>query len=184
MGEPPKLPLGISPIRLGPVLPWSPGRIERHGFEYYRHGTLSLFAALNTQTGEVVGQTVPRHTSAAFVAFLEALLAEGSGFLGPLRECGDRFVGPLRKGACGRCEHPVREFSRALPLERSVMMLIVVPPKRIAPLLSVLQRREPVHAQAIFAESAIEGFDPGVVRRLAPATEVESDPVLVRPGPS
>ena len=48
----------------------SPGRAERHGFEYYRHGTLSLFAALNTQSGEVLGQTVPRHTSAAFVAFL------------------------------------------------------------------------------------------------------------------
>jgi transposase len=34
--------------RLDPVLPLSPGRAERHGFEYYRHGTLSLFAALNT----------------------------------------------------------------------------------------------------------------------------------------
>src|SRR5262245_33138987 len=56
--------------RLDPVLPLSPGRAERHGFEYYRHGTLSLFAALNTQTGEVVGQTVARHTSDAFVDFL------------------------------------------------------------------------------------------------------------------
>jgi hypothetical protein len=28
-------------------LPLSPGRAERHGFEYYRHGTLSLYAALN-----------------------------------------------------------------------------------------------------------------------------------------
>ena len=28
--------------RLDPVLPLSPGRLERHGFEYYRHGTLSL----------------------------------------------------------------------------------------------------------------------------------------------
>ena len=56
--------------RLDPVLPLSPGRAERHGFEYYRHGTLSLFAALNTQSGEVMGQTVPRHTSAAFVDFL------------------------------------------------------------------------------------------------------------------
>jgi hypothetical protein len=28
--------------RLDPVLPLSPGRAERHGFEYYRHGTLSL----------------------------------------------------------------------------------------------------------------------------------------------
>jgi transposase len=40
--------------RLDPVLPLSPGRAERHGFEYYRHGTLSLFAALNTASGEVV----------------------------------------------------------------------------------------------------------------------------------
>jgi len=56
--------------RLQPVLPLSPGRAERHGFEYYRHGTVSLLAALNTRTGEVVGQTVPRHTSAVFVDFL------------------------------------------------------------------------------------------------------------------
>jgi transposase len=61
--------------RLDPVLPLSPGRAERHGFEYYRHGTLSLFAALNTKTGEVLGQTVPRHTSEAFVAFLGELVA-------------------------------------------------------------------------------------------------------------
>jgi Homeodomain-like domain len=30
--------------RLDPMLPLSPGRAERHGFEYYRHGTLSLYA--------------------------------------------------------------------------------------------------------------------------------------------
>ena len=52
------------------VLPLSPGRAERHGFEYYRHGTLSLYAAFNTKTGEVLGKTAPRHTSAEFVAFL------------------------------------------------------------------------------------------------------------------
>ena len=61
--------------RLDPVLPLSPGRIERHGFEYYRHGTLSLYAALNTTTGEIIGHTVPRHTSAAFVAFLRDIVA-------------------------------------------------------------------------------------------------------------
>jgi transposase len=61
--------------RLDPVLPLSPGRAERHGFEYYRHGTLSLYAALNTSTGEIIGQTVPRHTSAAFVDFLGDLVA-------------------------------------------------------------------------------------------------------------
>lgn len=56
--------------RLDPVLPLSPGRAERHGFEYYRHGTLSLYAAFNTKTGEVFGKTALRHTSAEFVAFL------------------------------------------------------------------------------------------------------------------
>jgi transposase len=49
--------------RLDPVLPLSPGRAERHGFEYYRHGTLSLYAALDVQTGKVHGKTAKRHTS-------------------------------------------------------------------------------------------------------------------------
>lgn len=61
--------------RKDPVLPLSPGRAERHGFEYYRHGTLSLYAALNTQTGEVLGKTAARHTSEQFVAFLTDLVA-------------------------------------------------------------------------------------------------------------
>ena len=57
------------------MLPLSPGRAESHGFEYKRNGTLSLFAALNTATGEVLGMTAPRHTSAQFVAFLEGVVA-------------------------------------------------------------------------------------------------------------
>jgi transposase len=61
--------------RLDPVLPLSPGRAERHGFEYYRHGTLSLFAALEIGSGKVTGKTAPRHTSAEFVAFLSDLVA-------------------------------------------------------------------------------------------------------------
>lgn len=61
--------------RLDPVLPLSPGRAERHGFEYARHGTLSLYAALNTQTGQVLGQPAARHTSADFVAFLAQVVA-------------------------------------------------------------------------------------------------------------
>jgi transposase len=56
--------------RLDPVLPMSPGRAERHGFEYYRHGTLSLYAALDVRTGKVVGRTAARHTSADFIDFL------------------------------------------------------------------------------------------------------------------
>jgi hypothetical protein len=47
------------------------------------------------------------------------------------------------------------------------MMLIEVPPKFIDLLLRVVQRREPMHVQAFFAESAVEGFNGGIVRRLA-----------------
>lgn len=60
--------------RLDPVLPLSPGRIERHGFEYYRHGTLSLYAALDVKSGKVHGKTAARHTSEEFVDFLEQVV--------------------------------------------------------------------------------------------------------------
>jgi transposase len=60
--------------RKDPVLPLSPGRAERHGFEYFRHGTLSLYAAFDTKTGEVLGRTAARHTSAEFVAFLSDIV--------------------------------------------------------------------------------------------------------------
>jgi len=61
--------------RLDPVLPLSPGRAERHGFEYFRHGTLSLYAALNTKSGKVLGQTAAHHATEEFVAFLGQIVA-------------------------------------------------------------------------------------------------------------
>jgi transposase len=60
--------------RLDPVLPLSPGRAERHGFEYYRHGTLSLYAALDVKTGVVHGMTAARHTAQEFISFLQGLV--------------------------------------------------------------------------------------------------------------
>lgn len=56
------------------MLPLSPGRAERHGLEYYRHGTLSLYAALDVKTGKVEGKTAKRHTSAEFLLFLRRLI--------------------------------------------------------------------------------------------------------------
>lgn len=47
----------------------------RATFEYKRNGTLSLFAAFNTATGEVLGKTAVRHTSEQFVAFLSDVVA-------------------------------------------------------------------------------------------------------------
>jgi hypothetical protein len=43
--------------------------------KYYRHGTLSLYGALNTQTGDVLAKTSARHTSAEFVDFLAQIVA-------------------------------------------------------------------------------------------------------------
>src|SRR5258708_31379339 len=56
------------------VFPFSAGGAEGHGFEYYRHGTLSLYGALNTQTGELLAKTSARHTSAEFVDFLAQIV--------------------------------------------------------------------------------------------------------------
>jgi transposase len=60
--------------RLDPVLPLSPGRAERHGFEYYRHGTLSLYAALDTRSGEVLGKPVAHHTSQELISFMREVI--------------------------------------------------------------------------------------------------------------
>ena len=51
------------------------GVVRAELVEYVRNGTLSLYAALETRTGRVIGKTVARHTSEEFVAFLGALVA-------------------------------------------------------------------------------------------------------------
>ena len=61
--------------RLDKVLPLSRGRAERHGFEYLRHGTLSLYAALEVYSGQVLGKTTARHNSAKKDAFLADVVA-------------------------------------------------------------------------------------------------------------
>ena len=59
--------------RTQPLLPLRPGQVERHTHDYERHGTTSLFAALNVATGEVTHEARSRHTGADFLAFLRRL---------------------------------------------------------------------------------------------------------------
>jgi transposase len=59
--------------RTQPVLPLRIGETEKRTHDYDRHGTLSLFAALNVATGEVLGKTHQRHRSTEFVAFLREI---------------------------------------------------------------------------------------------------------------
>ncbi len=59
--------------RTAPLLPMRPGQIERRTHDYQRHGTTSLFAALDTRTGNVIGQTQQRHRSGEFRNFLDTI---------------------------------------------------------------------------------------------------------------
>jgi len=55
------------------AMPMRPGQIERRTHDYARHGTTSLFAALNTKTGALIGQTQRRHRSVEFRNFLDTI---------------------------------------------------------------------------------------------------------------
>jgi len=59
--------------RTQPLLPMRPGQVERRTHDYARHGTTSLFAALDTATGRVVGECHRRHRSIEFRKFLDTV---------------------------------------------------------------------------------------------------------------
>lgn len=56
-----------------PVLPMEPGRPERRTHDYTRHGTTTLFAALDVATGEVIGSLHRRHRTPEFLKFLKRI---------------------------------------------------------------------------------------------------------------
>lgn len=62
--------------RSQPVLPMRPGRAERPTHDYYRHGTLALFAALNVATGQIISATKPKHRTKEFLNFLRQIERE------------------------------------------------------------------------------------------------------------
>jgi len=62
--------------RTQPILPLRPGQAETRTHDYRRHGTTSLFAALDVATGTVIGETHRRHRAVEFRRFLERIDAE------------------------------------------------------------------------------------------------------------
>ena len=62
--------------RSQPMLPVMPGLAERRAYDYLRHGTTSLFAALEVATGRLTDQCHSRHTNREFLTFLKHLAAE------------------------------------------------------------------------------------------------------------
>lgn len=61
--------------RTSPLLPLRPGQAERRAHDYLRHGTTSLFAALDTKTGKIIGEMHRRHRSREFRQFLDTIEA-------------------------------------------------------------------------------------------------------------
>jgi transposase len=61
--------------RSQPMLPMRPGQAARRSHDYKRHGTTSLFAALDIATGQVIGKCFPRHRAAEFRKFLDEIEA-------------------------------------------------------------------------------------------------------------
>src|SRR5215472_5657014 len=61
--------------RSQPMLPMRPGQAARRSHDYTRHGTTSLFAALDVATGRVIGKCFPRHRAAEFRKFLDEIEA-------------------------------------------------------------------------------------------------------------
>ena len=62
--------------RTQPVLPMRFGQVEKHTWDYIRHGTTTLFAALDTATGHVIGSLHRRHRTQEFLKFLKKIDAE------------------------------------------------------------------------------------------------------------
>lgn len=59
--------------RTQPILPMTPGQAERGTHDYERHGTTSLFAALNVKTGTIISECYSRHRQQEFVNFLKKI---------------------------------------------------------------------------------------------------------------
>ncbi|MGW2216498.1 IS630 family transposase [Nonomuraea sp. NPDC001684] len=68
--------------RSAPALPMLPGVPERRSFDHVRHGTVDLFAALNTATGKVIGKLSARHRAVDFRDFLDEIVRQVEPGLG------------------------------------------------------------------------------------------------------
>jgi transposase len=69
--------------RTVPILPMQPGKVERRSHDYYRHGTTTLFAALEIATGQVTAALKSKHRHQEFLAFLKQIERTYRGAVDP-----------------------------------------------------------------------------------------------------
>ena len=159
--------------RSQPLLPLMPGQVERRTHDYVRHGTTSLFAALDTATGEVIGQIHRRHRSLEFRKFLDHIDAQVPADLGVhliLDNYGTHKTPRIRRWLA---RHP-RFHLHFTPTGSSWLNLV----ERFFALLTEKQIRRGVHRSVIQLEDAIRAYlstynrDPRAFRWTKTADEI------------
>ncbi len=139
--------------RTQPLLPMRPGQVERRTHDYRRHGTTSLFAALNVKTGQVIGQLHQRQRSREFRKFLDTIEATGPAQLDMhliLDNYGTHKTALIRRWLLKRPRFHVH-FT---PTSASWLNLV----ERWFALLTEKQLRRGVHRSTLALQAAIRAY--------------------------
>ena len=137
--------------RSQPVLPMRPGLAERRTHDYRRHGTTSLFAALDVATGEVLGRCFPRHRAVELQV--------------PRRPRQSRAGGPRHSSGAGQLRHSqdgddsrLAGWPAALPPALHAHERILDQPGRWFAAITERQIRRGTHRSTEELEQAIEEY--------------------------
>jgi transposase len=159
--------------RTQPVLPMLPGQIERRTHTYSRHGTTSLFAALDVATGEVLTQCHRRHRSQEFLKFLRKIDREVPKEL-DVHVVMDNYGTHKTKAVRDWFNRRSRFHAHFTPTYSSWLNLV----ERFFSLITERQIRRGVHRTTRSLERAIEEFvethneDPKPIRWTKSAEEI------------
>ncbi len=139
--------------RTQPLLPMRPGQVERRTHDYARHGTTSLFAALDVQTGKVLGECHRRHRSMEFRKFLDTIDAAVPASLAVhliLDNYGTHKTALIRRWLAKR----PRSYLHFTPTDASWINLV----ERLFALLTERQLRRGVHRSTRELEAALLAY--------------------------
>jgi transposase len=139
--------------RTQPMLPLAPGLPERRTHDYMRHGTTTLFAALNVATGEVIGQLHRRHRAREFLAFLRHVDRETPAGL-DLHVVMDNYSTHKTKQVCAWFARHPRFHVHFTPTSASWLNQV----ERWFALLSEQQIRRGTHRSTVQLERAIRDY--------------------------
>ena len=139
--------------RTQPMLPLAPGLPERRTHDYVRHGTTTLFAALDVATGSVIGELHRRHRAKEFLAFLKTIDANVPESLGVhlVMDNSSTHKTPAVQGWLAR--HP-RFHVHFTPTSSSWMNLV----ERWFALISERQIKRGTHRSTVELERAIRKY--------------------------